>query len=358
MYVGSKPPVHAVFYIILIAFLVLPGCAGQGSGKRSEIAGPSETAGSSESTKHNQESTVQNLVRCPLSGDMAPEETINRRPLAVMVENVPAARPQSGLDKADVVYEILAEGGITRFLAVYLHGDAEEVGPVRSARPYFIERMLEYNAVYAYCGGSEAAKEMIRREEVASLDEFGVGRQAYRRIKGRKAPHNLYADTKKLREVGADRGYEKKVKLPDFYFLNPGEENEGGITAGKVVINYPKNFNIVRWDNDSNGKMYSRYQGGSAHRDAVTGRQLTGSNIIVQFVKTKVIDDEGRMQMTMVGRGRAILFTGGRVYEGYWSKKSLRAQTFFYGKNGQLLRFNPGQTWIEVAPIGTRVEYE
>jgi len=333
--------------------LVLPGCSGpeDGGGKRGEKTGGSEKAGAERSKAD------LNLVRCPLSGDLVPKDSVDRRPLAVMVENVPAARPQSGLDKADVIYEILAEGAITRFLAVYLHGDAAEVGPVRSARPYFIERVFEYNAMYAYCGGSEAAKEMVRKEGVASLDEFGVGRQAYWRIKERKAPHNLYADTAKLRKVGAARGYERKVTLPEFRFLDPEQENPGGITAEKVVINYPKSYSVVRWEYDSNQKLYGRYQGGTAHRDAVTGEQLTGSNIIVQFANTKVIDDEGRRDIAMVGRGRAILFTGGKSYDGTWSKKSMRAQTFFYGENGEVFRLNPGQTWIEVVPRGTKVEY-
>ncbi|PKM83073.1 MAG: DUF3048 domain-containing protein [Firmicutes bacterium HGW-Firmicutes-14] len=350
-----------IFPVLIMSVLsLLPGCfrsepvTGPGG---PEVSGdfPGDTGTDPEETGDS--GPPVNLVLCPLSGDMVPEGTTDRRPLAIMIENAPAARPQSGLDKADVVYEILAEGAITRFLAIFLHGDTEEAGPVRSARPYYIERMFEYNAMYAYCGGSEAAKNMVRREGVASLDEFGVGRQAYWRIKGRKAPHNLYADTRKLRDVGAKRGYEKTVELPEFQFLAEGKENKEGITSGEVTVHYPRSFSTVRWEYDDKQKLYLRHQGGSEHRDAVTDKQLTGSNIIVQYTNTKVIDNEGRREIDMVGRGRAVLFTGGKAYTGTWAKKSMRAQTYFYGENGEELKLNPGQTWIEVVPARTTVDY-
>lgn len=333
--------------MLAVMLAVLPGCG----------LGPKGSVAKDENIQAPQSYPEENRVKCPLSGDMVPEGIIGRRPLAVMIENAPAARPQSGLDKADVVYEILAEGAITRFLAVYLHADVAELGPVRSARPYYIERMFEYNAMYAYCGGSEAAKEMVRRERVAQLDEFGVGRQAYWRVKGRRAPHNLYTDTRKLRKVGAKRGYEKSVKLPELAFLGQGEENIGGLTADKLIINYPLRVSVVDWEFNAQRKLYLRNEGGISHRDAVTGEQLTGSNIIVQYVDTTIIDNEGRRDISMVGRGRAVLFTGGKAYNGTWSKGDVRAQTIFYGENGEVLKLNPGQTWIEVVPKKTKVEY-
>jgi len=242
----------AVLCILLLAaiFAILPGCGD--TGPRGETGGTGvrdgkpdpDWASDSSGSGNSQEEPDGSLVLCPLSGEMVPEGTTDRRPLAVMIENAPAARPQSGLDRADVVYEILAEGAITRFLAIYLHGDTSEVGPVRSARPYYIERMLEYDAMYAYCGGSEAAKEMVRSERVAALDEFGIGRQAYWRTKDRKAPHNLYGDTNKLRQVGAKKGYEKIVRLPVFDFLAGDGENPGGITTDRLVINYPEESHL------------------------------------------------------------------------------------------------------------------
>ncbi len=346
--------------LFLIVFLpVLAGC----SGSDSEAGAGKDNVNSSGYGQEKRESRLKvpeplpRMVRCPLSGEMVPQGTTDRRPLAVMIENAPAARPQSGLDKADIIYEILAEGAITRFLAIFLHGDTGELGPVRSARPYYIERMFEYNAMYAYCGGSEEAKRMVRVQGVASLDEFGVGRQAYWRIKDRQAPHNLYTDTEKLRQVGKKRGFEKTVALPKYSFLGDGEENPGGITSDKVIINYLKSYSVVRWDYEPGTRLYLRSNGGKAHKDAVTGKQLTGANIIVQYTKTRVIDNEGRRDIEMVGSGRALLLTGGKLYTGSWSKKDMRSQTFFYDNSGAEWKLSPGQTWIEVIPATIKIEY-
>lgn len=343
-----------IIILILAGLTVLvSGCFGSDSGTVSNV--PNEPTDFGKDTSANQ--PPQNLVQCPLSGDMVAEGTTDRRPLAVMIENAPAARPQSGLDKADIIYEMLAEGGLTRFLAIYLHNDTGSLGPVRSARPYFIERMFEYNAMYAFCGGSPDALKMVRDEKVASLDEFGVGKKAYRRDKSRKAPHNLYADTSKLRRVGADKGYERKAKLPEFSFLEKGEENPGGITSENIIINYPTRYSIVKWNYNAGTGLYRRSEGGAVHRDAVTGKQLTASNIIVQYVKTSIIDKVGRLDFSMTGRGKAVMFTGGKAYSGKWRKAGMREQTYFYCENGETFKLNPGQTWIEVVNTNTKVEY-
>ena len=354
-----KKQTGLILLIFGICLLIFSGCSGPGLGDDDgkDAVNSSGAGYKKRESKLKVPEPLPRTVRCPLSGDMVPEGTTDRRPLAVMIENAPAARPQSGLDKADIIYEILAEGALTRFLAVYLHGDTGELGPVRSARPYYIERMFEYNAIYAYCGGSEEAKKMVRVQGVASLDEFGVGRQAYWRIKERQAPHNLYTDTEKLREVGHKRGYEKTVELPKLSFLGEDEENPGGITADKVIINYLKSYSVVRWDYDIGTGLYFRTNGGKVHKDAVTGKQLTGANIIIQYAKTRIIDNEGRRDIEMVGSGRALLMTGGKVYTGKWSKKGMRSQTFFYDENGAEWKLNPGQTWIEVVPATLKIEY-
>lgn len=351
MKIYSTGKIVLLIIVVLLSGMV-SGCFGSDSGTVSDGSN-GISSGDGSGTKL----PPQNLVQCPLSGEMVPEGTTERRPLAVMIENAPAARPQSGLDKADVVYEMLAEGGLTRFLAIYHHNDTDRLGPVRSARPYFIDRMFEYNAMYAFCGGSPDALKMVKNEKVASLDEFGVGRKAYRRDKSRKAPHNLYADTLKLRKVGADKGYERSVKLPEFSFLEKGEENPGGITSENIIIRYPTRYSIVKWNYDAGTGVYRRSEGGAVHRDAVTGKQLTASNIIVQYVKTSIIDKEGRLEFSATGRGKAVMLTGGKSFSGSWRKDAKREQTYFYCENGEVFKLNPGQTWIEVVSKNTKVEY-
>lgn len=336
---------------LLIPALMLTGCGDKKDKAVDTIAGggPAGTAAETPDTR--------DLVRSPLTGELVPRESLARRPLAVMVENSPAARPQSGLDKADLVYEMLAEAAITRFMAVYLHSEAAVLGPVRSARPYFITRALDYDAIYAYSGGSEAAKKMVRTEQVAALDEFGIGRRAFWRIKGRNAPHNLYTDTAKLRKVSAEKGYKQFSEITPFKFLAEGEALSGGRSSAGPIIYYPRDFSVAAFEYDQSQNHYLRATGGKPHKDNVTGEQLTVRNIIVQYVNTKVIDKEGRRSMKMTGSGRALLFTGGQVYEGRWHKSGLRFRTVFTGENGTEFKLNPGRTWISVVPIDTKVDY-
>lgn len=344
---------RAVAKWLLIAALIV-NLAAAGCGSKKDGADQSagfDSAGTAEKTD------TREMAVSPLTGEQVPKENLLRRPLAVMIENSPAARPQSGLDKADLVYEMPAEGAITRFMAVFLQSDTAVLGPVRSARPYFIARALDYDAVYVYCGGSEAAKEMVRQERIAALDEFGIGRRAFWRIKGRKAPHNLYTDTEKLRLVAAEKGYEQEPEIKPFEFLAEGEPVTGGTVSDGPVINYPKAYSVASFKYDRTRNVYLRYTGGRPHIDNITGEQLTARNIIVQYVNTKVIDNEGRLSLKMNGDGRALLFTGGQVYQGRWHKSGLRFRTVFTDENGKEIKLNPGRTWISVVPVSTRVEY-
>jgi len=139
------------------------------------------------------------------------ESPFGSRPLSIMVENSEGARPQSGLDKANIVYEVLAEGGITRFLAIYYDQDAEEVGPIRSARPYFVSKSLEHQAIYVHVGGSEEAYNFIKEEKIDDINEF-VDFEPFWRTTDRIPPHNLYTSTLKLRKEANKLGYIEMIK--------------------------------------------------------------------------------------------------------------------------------------------------
>ncbi|GAH19229.1 unnamed protein product, partial [marine sediment metagenome] len=145
------------------------------------------------------------------------ESPFGSRPLSIMVENSEGARPQSGLDKANIVYEVLAEGGITRFLAIFYDRDAEEVGPIRSARPYFVSKSLEHQAIYVHVGGSEEAYNFIKEEKIDDINEF-VDFQPFWRSKNRKPPHNLYTSTIKLRKEANKLGYIEMIKKQEYQF--------------------------------------------------------------------------------------------------------------------------------------------
>jgi len=292
----------------------------------------------------------------PLTGLTIEQETLERRPLAVMINNSTSARPQSGLDKADVVYEFLAEGGITRLLAIYLQNDVEEVGPVRSARPYFVVKALEFDALYAHCGGSTDALEDIQRYGVADLDEFKIGTKAFWRTSDRVAPHNLYTSTDKLWSYANTKELDTPVNLQGFKFLAKDEENALGQTAEKIFIKYSsKNYNVT-YEYNIDNNTYLRFNGPAAHVDKVSGKQLEASNILIQYAPT-LAHDNSRLEIDLMGEGKALLFNNGKVHKGSWKKNSLREQTVFLDETGNEVKLVPGQTWIQVVPTTSEVTY-
>lgn len=295
-------------------------------------------------------------VLCPLTGEKIKIDLIKRQPLAVMIDNAPEARPQSGLTKADIIFEMPVEGPVTRLMAIYLSNDSQEIGPVRSARHYFVKRIFEYDAVYVHSGGSEQAKIDLNRYEVPHLDELLMGSEAFWRTGERAAPNNLYSSTNELRRVVLQKSFAREAEPKPFKFLEGGQQNTGG-----VMVPY---FNIkllggadIKFVYQPSAKSYLRFHGEEPHLEALTGQQLKAKNIIIQFVNTRVIDAEGRRNMEMIGEGKAFLFSQGKIYRGTWSKDSLKAKTYYRDESGQEFLLTPGQTWIEVVPLRTRIDY-
>ncbi len=165
----------------------------------------------------------------PLTG-LAVEAPVTQRPLAVMINNAPAARPQSGLSQADIVYEVLAEGGITRLIGIFQSQEGiEKIGPIRSIRPYLIRLGESYGGVLVHAGGSPEAYSIIQKQGKQDLDEIGNAGAFFWRAKDRKAPHNLYSSDEKLREAAAKLGYDQQVQVPQYSFL---AEVPAGSTSG------------------------------------------------------------------------------------------------------------------------------
>lgn len=292
--------------------------------------------------------------RCPLDGSGL-QELPQGRPLAVMIGNNPQARPQEGLAKADLIYEFPAEGGITRFMAVYYHQEAEMIGPVRSARPYFMDQALGWDAVFVHVGQSPQSVAYYKANKVDHLDEFSKAK-AFWRDKSRKAPDNLYTSTALLKEMLSELKWERTVKLEGFRFAEKPLSGKGA-AALTIEINYPEKQNKAFFQYDAEKEVYLRFTGGKEHLDAVTGAQLTAKNVIVQLVGAKIFDQEGRMEVSSLGSGKILLFTDGRVVEGTWSKKELRQPTEFLTAQGQPLELNAGQTWIQIVPENTKITY-
>lgn len=278
----------------------------------------------------------------------------NRKPIALMVENHPDARPQSGLNRADVVYEVVTEGFITRFLAIFANHDAEVVGPVRSTRHYFIALASEYNAVLGHAGASPQGFNAIRQTGLVTVDNnFGEGR--YYRISEREAPHNLYTSVEGVRASADDEG-ESNLSAIAF-------KPDAPVAPDQVVealrVTYPDGYFVqYRYARETNS--YNRLIEGVPHVDAYDGEQYHPKNVVVQFVNIWPIpgDNAGRVDMELVGSGECFVFQDGRVIEGRWEKQSETEPTTFWDGDGNQVRFNAGQTWIQIVHTTGTLRYE
>lgn len=296
---------------------------------------------------------VQSQVICPLCGASI-ERIPATRPLAVIIDNLSAARPPSGLEEADLVYEAPAEGGVSRLMPVFYHQKPGKIGPIRSARPYYITLAQEHQAIFVHCGGSPEALEQIKSQKIASIDEFRGARYFWRSTQ-RKEPHNLYSSSEMLEQAAKELKLQKEVKLPTRKFLSPDASPAGGVPAASLSLNYGGISNEVRYVYDPSQKVYLRFNGGSPHRDADSGRQLAAANVIVQHVSGRVLDAEGRLQLGVLGTGKAEIYTRGQKIEATWTKSSPTARTVFKDRQGQEVAFAAGTTWVQLVTPQVRV---
>ncbi|HNP75294.1 MAG TPA: DUF3048 domain-containing protein [bacterium] len=271
-------------------------------------------------------------------------------PVAVMVENHYEARPQAGLAAAKVVYEALTEGLITRFLVLYdLTENLSVIGPVRSARPYFIELAAEYGAVYVHSGGSPAALSILEDDDrVQDLNEFyGYNSGYFWRDDKRQAPHNLYTATEFLTEAKTQYGWLDGTDFVPWQFKDDGTP---ATTTQEIKLEYSilPTYHII-WKYNSGENYYERWQNESPHTDS-EGQFINAKNVVIQFVKTATIDEIGRRELTLTGTGRALVFRDGETIDGYWQKEEGWHRTKFYNSSGEEIIFNRGSIWVELVP--------
>ncbi|WP_026893673.1 DUF3048 domain-containing protein [Clostridiisalibacter paucivorans] len=298
-------------------------------------------------------------VPSPLSGIYAPEEIVNRRPVAVMFDNHKGARWQAGLNQAEIIYEFLAEGKITRYMGLYLINDPDLIGPIRSARPYFITASLEYDAVYVHDGGSPQAKLDVKRLGIPDISAQSTGKYVFWRSAGKsnkRPPHNEYSSVKRVRETQEQRGYKPTGDYQPFKF-NEDFKKIDGEEAKVININYFSN-NKTKYVYDEENKEYKRYKDGKLHIDETDETPITAKNIIIQRAKTRIIDSEGRLSISLVGQGKGIYITGGKSIPVKWKKDSRRSKTLFYDELGEEIVLNPGVTWIQVVKTDTDINIE
>lgn len=285
----------------------------------------------------------------PLTG-MPSEEPVTQRPLAIMINNAPAARPQSGLIDADVVYEVLAEGGITRLVSIYQSkADIVKIGPIRSIRPYMIDLGESYHAVTVHAGASNDAYAILQAKRKDDLDEITNAGSSFWRDKSRKAPHNLYSNVETLLEGAEKRGFETKAERTSGYVFYP--ENEGPNTvekANRVEIKFQLDSYRVSYEFDASTGVYKRSINEKPHNDLESGEQLTAANVVVMGADHRVLDDIGRLEVGLSLGGEAILFQQGQVVRARWIREDNDIIRFV--EDNQEVPMVPGNTYIHIVP--------
>ena len=339
---------------------------------------------------------------CPLNGKLysKPERALweTRRPLLAMIENHVDARPQSGLSSADIVYEAVAEGGITRFMGVFYCGaqaTAAKVAPVRSSRIYFVNIAAEYNnPIYMHVGGGncsrdEASNQCTSNKKAWALEELvklgwrkpggndfdtigdigvPVMKRDYDRLGAGKeiATEHTYVGYLSFAWKEAEkRGYtnvdEKgKTWLSGIKLWKLDATAASGQPSKTISYEFWKGYKDfqVEWKYDETSKQYLRNQGGVPHTDLETGKQITTSNIIIQYAKEEgPLDIHKHMFYTVIGEGTGILFRDGQAIDVKWKKSKQTDRTIFMDKSGKEVSFSPGEIWISILPIGDKVEY-
>lgn len=283
----------------------------------------------------------------------------SQRAVAVMLDNHSGARPQAGLKDAEIVIEALAEGNITRYMAVFFGGMPELVGPIRSARPYFIDRAMEYEAVYVHIGGSPKALSDVKKLSLADLDGLSSSNKVFFRKSHKKMPHNAYSSLEILRAEASKRKFDMSPKPLDWHF-NSTDQVPIGDAVNRLVMPYRKNDGgySVSYQYDTATKRYMRYINGKAHLDEIDSSAIGAKNVIVQVVPTKVVDDVGRLDLELVGSGDAFYLSNGVKVPLTWSKANRQAQTVYKNPQGDVLSLNPGNTWIQIVPKNMALQWE
>lgn len=296
------------------------------------------------------------VYRAPLTGLETPEP-VTRQPVMVMVNNHPAARPQSGLSQADLVYECLAEGEITRLVAIFQSRSfPDPIGPVRSIRPYFIELGKGFGALQVHAGGSPDGYAQLEREHIPELDEITNAGPSFWRESFRKAPHNLYTNLEKIGAGAERRGLQGKgPEKPVFSFANGGGEavqasaQEAG-PGRDAEITFLLSSYKVGYTYDEASRTYLRSINGNKHIDLNNNEQLAAANVVIMGTDHKVLDDEGRREVRLTGTGPALLLQGGKVRSIEW-KREREDEPVRYYEQGREAELRPGQTHIMIVPV-------
>lgn len=319
---------------------------------------PSVKGGVYQSTRGHYVPPKPTTVASTLTG-LQVDPSANQRPVTgVMIENSLDARPQSGLSQAGVVFEAVAEGGVTRYLALFQDQTPANVGPIRSARPYYVQWAMGFDAGYAHVGGSPDGLADIRAWGTRDLDQFYNG-SSYHRISSRYAPHNVYTGIDTLNQLEAKKGYTSSNYTG---FARGTEAPSKQPTVTSIGFSLSGYLYDPQYAYNATTNSYDRSENGKPQVDANNGAQLSPKVVIAIVVPLSrgALDSSGAYysDYNPIGTGVAYVFQNGTLTTGQWQKPSTTANISFTDASGQPLKLNPGQTWITAVTDTSKISYK
>ena len=285
----------------------------------------------------------------------------NDRPFAVMIDNHSDAWPQAGLNQAYMVYEIIVEGGETRLMALFKGVDLDKIGPVRSARHYFIDYAMENDAIYVHFGQSPQAQSDIKKYDIDDINGIAEDGTTFWRVKDKYAPHNAVTSTEKLLESAKSKNYRTTSTEGSVLNYVVDEVNlEEGLVADKVTILH-SDLQTVTYEYDEENKVYVRYARGEEQTDWDTDEAITTKNIIITFCNNYTLTDsenKGRQGLKNIGTFDGYYITNGRAIQIQCIKNARDEKTIYQDMNGNVIQVNDGNTFVNICPTNADVEIE
>ena len=285
----------------------------------------------------------------------------NERPIAVMIDNHKGALPQGGLNDAYMVYEIIVEGGESRLMALFKGANLEKLGPVRSARHYFLDYALENDAIYVHFGWSPQAESDISSLGVNNINGISESEKSFWRVKDKSAPHNVATSTEKILEIAERKGYRTTSEAESVLnYVTDEVTLENGIDADTITIPYSES-NVVKYTYDEETQRYQRYSKGIEETDWTTGEKVTTKNIIITKARNTTLNDgenKGRQTLYNVDTLEGYYITNGKAIQITCEKSSRTQKTVYKDLEGNEINVNDGNTYVQICPINAKIEIE
>lgn len=286
------------------------------------------------------------------TGEYVDEITYKNTPFMAIIENSKPSRPQSGLNCADIVYETSAEGGIPRFIALFQKNPCKKIGPIRSARNYFIDIANEYNLPFAHCGGSSEALNRITQNHEKSINEIAHG-DYFVRDKNRKPPHNLYTSSYELEKFIKKQNYNKSN-----YNLNFNKtywENANLSQANKVNI---KLNDYYKTSYSFKNNKYIKSMDDVISIDALDNNPVYCNNIVIQITNITLQEDNLHLNIRLKGKGKAYVISNGKFKKAQWLKEKNNSKTILLDEDGNSIPLCPGKTWWHIVNTNSIIEIQ